>query len=114
MAATETKAPRDACPHCGQRVKVRWRHMLPSGSRNRVFKCTACGGLYDLNDNCKIASILGGLAGMFPAMFLFGAIARAGGGSRLATLAGTAVVALSFGIVSVIACKLTFGLVAKR
>ena len=50
----------------------------------------------------------------FPAMFLFGTISRVGGHSRLSTLAGTVVVALSFGIVSVVAGKLTLGLVAKR
>lgn len=87
---------------------------MPSGVRNRAFKCRSCGGLYDLSDTCRIASMMGGLAGMFPAIFLFGRIVKAGSGSRWAVLAGTLVVALGFGLVSIVFGVLTLRLQPKR
>jgi hypothetical protein len=50
-----------------------------------------------------MALILGGLASMFPGMFLFGSIVKAGGGSRLAVVEATTVLALGFAVAS-IAC----------
>jgi hypothetical protein len=52
---------------------------------------------------------------MGPAIFfLFGPIVRAGGGGRLAVLAGTAAVALSFGAGSILLGLLTLRLVPKK
>jgi hypothetical protein len=109
-----SSARRDACPHCGQPAGVKWRHLLPSGARNRAFKCQACGGLYDLSDNCRMASVIGGLLGMGPAILVFGRIVKAGGNSRLSVLLGTVFVAMSFFVVSIIFARLALRLQPKR
>ena len=111
---TENPSSRDACPHCGKPAGVRWSHLLPTNARNRAFKCQSCGGLYDLSDKCRIASLIGGLAGMFPAILLLGRIVQAGNGSKWSVIAGTAVVALAFGAMSIAVGALTLRLQPKR
>jgi uncharacterized protein (DUF983 family) len=112
--ASENPSRRDACPHCGKPAGIRFRDLLPSNARNRAFKCRSCGGLYDLSDTCRIASMLGGLASMFPAIFLFGRIVKAGNGSKWAVVAGTAVLIVLFGVASIVVGTLTLRLQPKR
>ncbi|MES1209286.1 MAG: hypothetical protein ABUS79_25390 [Pseudomonadota bacterium] len=102
-----------ACPHCGKPPGLRWYHLLPSNNRNRVLKCVACGGAYDLSDGAKIASMMGGFLGMGPAILLFGKIARAGHGSAAATVAGTILVGAAFALGSMLVASLAMRLVAK-
>ena len=102
-----------ACPHCGKPPGLRWYHLLPSNNRNRVLKCVACGGAYDVSDGAKIAAMIGGFLGMGPAILLFGKIARAGHGSAAATLGGTIIVAAAFALGSVLVASLALSLVPK-
>src|SRR3954468_19537109 len=87
---------RSSCPRCGARIRLRIRDLFPSGERNRVLKCPACSGHYDLSDGCRIASMMAGLVAMGPGILLFSRVVHAGHGTKLALLAGTAVVALAF------------------
>jgi len=114
MSTDQSQLPRDTCPHCGKPTGLRFWHLLPSGNRQRRIRCRSCPGYFDVADNSRIASILGGLAGMAPALFfLFGPIVKAGGGSRFAVLEGTAAVALAFSAGSVLFGWLTLRLVPK-
>ena len=86
---------------------------MPSNTRNRVIKCQACDGGYDLSDNCKIAGLLGGLVGMGPSIFLFGRIVAAGHGSAPSVVAGTATVIAGFALGSILLTWITLALVPK-
>jgi hypothetical protein len=105
---------RNGCPHCGKPVRVRWSSLLPSNNRNRAYKCESCGGLYDLSDGSKVASILGGLVSMGPGVFLFGRLVRGHGGSVSSAVIGTAAVIAVFALGSIVAGRLALGLVPKR
>ena len=61
-----------------------------------------------------MASVIGGLVGMFPSILLFGVIVKAGGNTRLSVFGATVIVALGFGLTSVLASWLTLRLVPKR
>jgi hypothetical protein len=104
---------RDSCPHCGKPVGLRWWLLLPSNNRNRKLKCQSCGGLYDVSDNSKMASIFGGLIGIGPGVLLLGRVTQRGGHSAASVIAGTVVAAACFALVSVIAGRLTLSLVRK-
>jgi hypothetical protein len=114
MASDQSRQPRDACPHCGKSTGLRWWHLLPSGNRHRRIRCGSCQGYFDVADKSRMASILGGMAGMALALFfLFAPIVKAGGGSRLAALEGTVAVVVLFGVGSVLLGWLTLRLVPK-
>ena len=73
MAQQPAVGSKDACPHCGKPVGLRWWTLLPSTDRRRRLKCQACGKLYDLSDNSKISAMMGGMAGMgLTVLLLFG------------------------------------------
>lgn len=110
MADASTKKG-SACPHCGKPVRVRWASLLPSNNRKRAFKCESCGGLYDLSDGSKMASILGGMLAMGPGVLLFGRITH--GHTGFAVAIGTAVIIAVFAAGSILAGRLMLGLVRK-
>lgn len=115
MANDQSPVTGNRCPHCGKPPGLRFWHLLPSSTRERKIRCRACQGLFDVADGSRMASVLGGLAGMAPAVFfLFAPIVKAGGGSRLSMLAGSAVVAACFGLGSIIFGRLTLRLVPRR
>jgi hypothetical protein len=101
------------CPHCGKPVAVRWTSLLPSNDRKRSFKCASCGGLYDLSDGSKIASILAGVLGMGPGVLLFGRITRGHSGA-VGSLLGTLAVLAAFCLFSMAAGRIALRLVPKR
>jgi hypothetical protein len=104
---------KDACPHCGKSVGLTFWNLLPA-RENRGFSCKACGGHYDLANNSKMASMVGGMIGMLVAIgFPFQWIIKAGHGSKLYVAAGVAVTALSFGLVSIVAARLALKLEPK-
>jgi hypothetical protein len=106
------KAPKgDACPHCGQPAGVKWRYLLPSGTRNQRYRCRSCSRLYAVADNSRIASFLGGMFSLLPGIYVFGHIVQAGHGSRPSVVAATAVLAIGFGVVSILCGRLTLRLV---
>jgi hypothetical protein len=109
--ATTTKG--NTCPHCGKPVRVRWASLLPSNNRKRAFKCESCGQLYDLSDGSKVASILGGVLALGPGVLLFGKITKGHGGSSLSMGLGTLAIILVFAAGSILAGRLTLGLVRK-
>jgi hypothetical protein len=110
----ETAPPsRAACSHCGKPPGLRWVAFLPSNARNRVFKCQACGGGYDLSDACKMAGMMGALLGMGPAILLFGWIVKTGHGSGLSKVAGTAAVIAGFALGSALVTWISLKLVRK-
>jgi len=114
MSVTEqTGRRRDACPHCGKPVALRWRSLLPSNDRNRVLTCAACGRHYDTSDGCKVASIVGGLLGLGPGVLLFGRIVKVGGHSRAAVIVGTATIMLVFGLASILFARVMLALIPK-
>jgi hypothetical protein len=108
-------ASKDACPHCGKPVGLRWWTLMPSSDRRRQLKCQACGKQYDLSDSCKVAAMMGGMAGMgLTVLLLFGRIVKAGHGSKLYIGAATAVVMLGFGLGALVLGRITLRLEAKR
>jgi predicted RNA-binding Zn-ribbon protein involved in translation (DUF1610 family) len=111
--APEPASKGNACPHCGKPVPVRWSSLLPSNNRNRSYKCPSCGGLYDLSDGSKMASIMGGLVGMGPGVLIFGRVARAGGNSKISIVLATAAVLAFFSLGAIVAGRLALGLVRK-
>ncbi len=114
MSPEATRA-KDACPHCGKSVGLSFWDLLPSRENNRVLTCKACGGHYDLSNNCRMTSILGGMVGMALGMaFPFQWILRAGHASKLSIVAGIAVAAMSIGVATTTAARLTLALEAKR
>jgi hypothetical protein len=102
-----------ACPHCGKPVRVRWASLLPSNNRKRSFKCESCGGLYDLSDGSKVASILGGLLALGPGVLLFAKITRGHTSSSIGVALGTLVIMAVFAAGSILAGRLALGLVRK-
>jgi hypothetical protein len=94
-------------------VRVRWTSLLPSNNRKRAFKCESCGRLYDVSDGSKVASIMGGLIGLWPGVLLFGRITRGHGGHSLAMGLGTLAIVVAFGAGSILAGRLALGLVRK-
>jgi hypothetical protein len=58
--------------------------------------------------------MMGGLVSLFPGILLFGRIVKAGGGSRLAVVEGTIVLALGFAVVSIACGRLALRLRPKR
>lgn len=113
MPENPPQASRGSCPHCGKAPGLRWVHFFPSNARNRVFKCQACGGGYDLSDGCKMAGMMGALLGMGPAILLFGRIIQAGHGSAPSKIAGTGVVIAGFAIGSALVTWISLKLVRK-
>jgi hypothetical protein len=109
--ATATKG--STCPHCGKPVRVRWATLLPSNNRKRSFKCESCGQLYDVSDGSKVASILGGLVALGPGVLIFGKITRGQGGSSMSVALGTLAIIALFAAGSILAGRLTLGLVRK-
>jgi hypothetical protein len=75
--------------------------LLPSNARGRSFACQACGGRYDLSDTSRVVSLLAGMLSLGPGVILFGRIVKAGGHSKPSVVAGTACIALLFGVVTV-------------
>ena len=74
-------------------------NLLPSRENNRFLVCKACGGHYDLSNNCRMTSILGGMVGMALGMaFPFQWIVKAGHASKGSIVLGIAVAALSIGV----------------
>jgi hypothetical protein len=112
--AQESTQKGNACPHCGKPVQVRWSMLLPSNNRNRSYKCGSCGGLYDLSDGSKVASILGGLVSLGPGVLLFGRLTRGHAGSMSSAVIGTLAVIVVFSLGSIVAGRLTLSLVPKR
>ena len=111
----EAARAKDACPHCGKLVGLSIWNLLPSRENNRFLVCKACSGHYDLSNNCKMTSILGGMAGMALGMaFPFQWIVKAGHASKGSLVLGIAVAALSIGFASITAARLTLSLEAKR
>lgn len=104
---------RSSCPRCGKPPGLRWTYFLPSNTRGRVIKCDACGGGYDLSDNCKMAGLLGGLLGLGPSILLFGRIIAAGHGSAVSKIAATGVVIAGFMLGSMLLSWITLALVPK-
>jgi hypothetical protein len=113
MADERRSGARNACPHCGQPPGLRWWYLLPTNNRNRALKCDRCGGKYDVSDGSKIASIMGGLLGIGPAILLLGQIVKYGHGSAASIAAGTAAAAALFMAGSVVLGRLTLQLVSK-
>jgi len=113
--SSEPPSPRSrsSCPRCGKPPGLRWTYFLPSNTRGRVIKCDACGGGYDLSDNCKMLGLLGGLLGLGPAILLFGRIVAAGHGSAPSVIAGTGVVIAGFALGSMLLTWISLGLVPK-
>jgi hypothetical protein len=111
----EATHAKDACPHCGKSVGLSFWDLLPSRENNRVLVCKACGGHYDLSNNCRMTSILGGMVGMALGMaFPFQWIVRAGHASKGSIALGIAAAALSIGVAATSAARLTLALEAKR
>ncbi|HSY40061.1 MAG TPA: hypothetical protein VLA79_11055 [Polyangia bacterium] len=111
----EATHAKDACPHCGKSVGLTMWNLLPSRENNRFLVCKACGGHYDLSNNCRMTSILGGMGGMALGMaFPFQWIVKAGHASKGSIVAGIAVAALCIGFASITAARLTLSLEAKR
>ena len=104
---------RNVCPHCGKAPGLRWWYLLPSNNSRRVLTCAQCNGGYDVSDNSKIASIMGGLLGIGPAVLLLGQIVKYGHGSKLWIVAATAAAAVLFMTGSVLLGWLTARLVQK-
>jgi hypothetical protein len=111
--AQESSPGKSDCPHCGKPVRVRWTSLLPSNNRNRSYKCEACGGLYDLSDGSKVASVLGGVVSMGPGVLLFGRLMQGRGGSVPSAILGTMVIIAVFAFGSILAGRLALGLVRK-
>jgi hypothetical protein len=88
--------------------------LLPSNNRNRSYPCQSCGGRYDLSDGSKVASILGGVLSMGPGVFLFSRLTRGHGGSMSSVLIGTLAIMAVFACGSIVAGRLTLGLVPKK
>ena len=111
----EATHAKDACPHCGKSVGLSFWDLLPSRENNRFLVCKACGGHYDLSNNCRMTSILGGMVGMALGMaFPFQWIVRAGHASKGSIALGIAVAALSIGVAATTAARLTLALEKKR
>jgi hypothetical protein len=53
---------------------------------------------------------MAGMVSMAPGVLLFGRIVKAGGGSKLAVVAGTALIALIFYLVSIVVARATLRL----
>ncbi|HVU52525.1 MAG TPA: hypothetical protein VHL80_17720 [Polyangia bacterium] len=87
---------------------------MPSNNRNRSYKCESCGGRYDLSDGSKVASVLGGVVSMGPGVLLFGKLTRGHGGSMTSVLIGTLAILAVFAVGSIVAGRLTLGLVPKK
>jgi hypothetical protein len=109
------KHAKDACPHCGRSVGLVWWSLLPSRDNKKFFVCPACGGRFVLSNACKMASVVGVMLGMVVGMFFpFQWIVAAGHGSKLAVIEGIVAAALTVGLVSTTAARLTLGLEPKR
>jgi hypothetical protein len=78
-----------------------------------VIKCDACGGGYDLSDNCKMAGMLGGLLGLGPSILLFGRIIAAGHGSAASKIGATGVVIAGFMLGAIVVSWIALSLVPK-
>ena len=113
MAEPTPPRPRSSCPRCGKPPGLRWTYFLPSNTRNRVLKCDACGGGYDLSDNTKIAGLLAGLLSLGPSILLFGRIIAAGHGAAASKIAATGVVIAGFVLGSTLLSWITLKLVPK-
>ena len=114
VTSPATTPSKDSCPHCGRTAGLDWWSLLPSRDNNRVLTCRSCGGHFDLANNCKMASIVGGMLGMAVGMFLpFQWIVRAGHGSKFSVLEGIVAAALTIGLASTTAARLTLRLEAK-
>lgn len=113
MATESAPRSRSSCPRCGAPVRLRVWDLLPSSDRRRVLTCPSCHGHYDLSDGCKIASMMAGLIAMGPGILVFSRIVRAGHGKGLYVVAGTAVVALAFGVAAIAVARIALRLEAK-
>ena len=113
MSEPTPSKSRFACPRCGKPTRLSWLYLLPSNTRNRVLKCQACGGGYDLADSTKIAGLMGGLVGLGPSILLFGRVVAAGHGSAPSVIAATGVVIAGFALGSLLVTLVSFRLVPK-
>jgi len=114
MVDEPKSGPRNVCPHCGKAPGLRWWYLLPSNNARRILTCAKCGGGYDQSDSSKIASIMGGLLGVGPAVVLLGRITKYGHGSAVSVGVGVAVALVLFMAGSVLLGRLTMRLVPKR
>jgi uncharacterized protein (DUF983 family) len=113
MVSEPQPGARNACPRCGKPPGWRWWHLLPTNNSRRVLTCAHCKGGYDFSDSSKIASIMGGLLGLGPAVLLLGKIVKYGHGSRVWVVVATAAAALLFMTGSVLLGWLTARLIPK-
>ena len=113
MASEPKPSRRLACPHCGKPPRLRWWYLLPTNNSRRVLTCAQCNGGYDLSDSSKVASIMGGLLGLGPAVLLLGKIVKYGHGSKVWVVVATAAAAALFMTGSVLLGWLTARLVPK-
>src|SRR3954466_11767371 len=114
MVSEPNPGGRNACPHCGKPPGLRWWYLLPTNNSRRVLTCAQCNGGYDLSDASKIASIMGGLLGLGPAVLLLGRIVKFGNGSKVWVVVAPAAAAALFMTGSVLLGWLTARLVPKR